>query len=153
MTRLGIISDTHGLLRPEAVTALQGSDTIVHAGDVGNEDILPALRDIAPVYAVRGNVDKGAWAQALPLTEAFEVEESAIYVYHGHLPIKLDPAAGGFNVVISGHSHQPLVEQRGSVLYVNPGSAGRKRFKLPVSLARLTVVGKDAEAELIYLEV
>ena len=151
MTHLGIISDTHGLLRLEAIDVLKSSDLIVHAGDVGSGDILPALRDIAPVYAVRGNVDNGAWAQALPLTEAFEVEKSAVYVYHGHLPLELDPAAGGFNVVISGHSHQPSIEQRGNVLYINPGSAGRKRFKLPVSLAKLTVAGSEVQAELVYL--
>ena len=148
MTRVGIISDTHGLLRPEAVSVLQGSDLIVHAGDVGAEKIIPTLRELAPVYAVRGNVDKG---QQLPLSEAFVVEESAVYVHHGHRPLELDPVAGGFGVVISGHSHQPLIEKRDGVLYVNPGSAGRRRFRLPVSLAQLTVKGSEVQAELVYL--
>ena len=153
MKRVGIISDTHGLLRPEAVDALQGSDIIIHAGDMGGEDIIPTLENIAPVHAVRGNVDNGAWARRYPLTEALELENVALYIFHGHLEIDIDPAAGSFNVVIQGHSHIPLIKTENGVLYVNPGSAGRKRFSLPVTLATLTLDNGQAEAELIDLEV
>ncbi len=152
MTRVGVISDTHGLLRPEVVAALRGSEIIVHAGDVGSESILPALRELAPVHAVRGNVDTGAWAYALPLTVTLEVEGIALFVHHGHLGLEAD-ALHGSGVVVSGHSHRPGIEKRGGVLYLNPGSAGRKRFDLPVSLARLVVKGDRAEAELVRLEV
>ena len=149
MTRVGVISDTHGLLRPEAVEALRGSDFIVHAGDVGSADVLPALRGLAPVTAVRGNVDTGAWAHALPLTAELEVEGVSVLVYHGHLG--LEASTRDYQAVVSGHSHRPGIETRASVLYLNPGSAGRKRFRLPVSLARLTVDGHKVTAELVYL--
>ena len=153
MTRVGVISDTHGLLRPEAVEALRSSDLIIHAGDVGGESILPALRDIAPVYAVRGNVDTGAWAYALPLTFKLEVEQLTLFVYHGHLALETSVSLQDYGVVISGHSHRPEIEKREGVLNLNPGSAGRRRFKLPVTLTRLVIDGRRAEAELVRLEV
>ena len=152
MKRVGVISDTHGLLRPEAVEVLRGSDLIIHAGDVGSETILPALRSIAPIHAVRGNVDAGAWAHGLPVTATLEVERVTLFVYHGHLRLEPHIDLQAYGVVISGHSHQPSIETRKGVLYLNPGSAGRKRFRLPVTLARLVVDGSKVEAELVGLE-
>jgi putative phosphoesterase len=137
MAIVGLISDTHGLLRPEAVRALEGSDLIIHAGDVGSPAILDALRAVAPVVAVRGNVDTAAWATHLPATAVAEAGGTLIYVLHDLNELDLDPAAAGFGVVVSGHSHQPGHAERAGVLYVNPGSAGRRRFKLPVTVARL----------------
>jgi putative phosphoesterase len=134
---IGLISDTHGLLREEAVTALAGCELIVHAGDVGQPEILDRLRAIAPLVAVRGNIDKGAWAQALPETAAAEHAGVSLYVLHDVHALDLNPAAGGFDVVVSGHSHQPSQSVRNGVLYVNPGSAGPRRFKLPITIARL----------------
>jgi len=136
---LGLISDTHGLMREEALRALQGSDQIIHAGDVGRPEILDALRGIAPVVAVRGNIDKGPWASVLPATAVAEAGDARIYVLHDIHDLDLDPAAAGFDVVVSGHSHQPGAIERGGVLYVNPGSAGPRRFRLPVTVARLEV--------------
>ena len=150
---LGIISDTHGLMRPEAVEALNGVGTIIHAGDIGTPEILEALHAIAPVVAVRGNNDKGGWAQALPETEVVEVGGVALYVLHDVKTLDLDPAAAGFRAVISGHSHQPAMTTRQGVLYLNPGSAGPRRFKLPISVARLTVRGDTLDAELVELAV
>ena len=150
--KLGVISDTHGLLRPEALKVLRGSDLIVHAGDIGKASIVQALEEIAPLRAVRGNVDKGAWAERFPLEDVFEVEGVTFYVYHGHLEPKLSAAAAGFGVVISGHSHVAGLETRGNALYLNPGSAGPKRFKLAVSLANVTVEAGKAQAELVYLD-
>jgi putative phosphoesterase len=141
-TRVGVISDTHGLLRPEALRALEGVQLIVHAGDVGRAGILADLGRIAPVTAVRGNVDYGPWADALPLTEVVGVESSCLYVLHDLGELDLDPTAAGFHAVISGHSHVPLAETRSGVLFLNPGSAGPRRFKLPISLAILTVDGE-----------
>ena len=134
---VGLISDTHGLLRPEALRALEGSDLIIHAGDVGKPEILDDLRALAPVVAVRGNVDRGEWASALPLTAAAEAGPAVIYVLHDVQQLDLDPAAAGFHVVVSGHSHKPSRTERGGVLYINPGSAGPRRFKLPLTVARL----------------
>ena len=136
---MGVISDTHGLLRPEAVAALEGSDLIVHAGDVGAPEVLEVLRRIAPVFAVRGNNDRGPWASALPTTEVVEVDGLLLYVLHDLHELDLDPAAAGFSAVIAGHSHQPRAETRGGVLYLNPGSAGPRRFTLPIALARLHI--------------
>ena len=150
MTRIGVISDTHGLLRPEALEVLRGSDLIVHAGDVGSDSLLPALRDLAPVTAVRGNVDTAAWGYAFPLTATVEVEGVRVFVYHGHTGLE-GVDLQNYDVVISGHSHRPGIETSTGVLYLNPGSAGRKRFRLPVSLARLVVDGDKATAELVYL--
>jgi uncharacterized protein len=134
---VGLISDTHGLLRPEALCALDGSDLIIHAGDVGKPEILDALRALAPVVAVRGNIDRGEWASTLPLTAVAEAGPAAIYVLHDIHQLDLDPAAAGFHIVISGHSHKPSRTERGGVLYINPGSAGPRRFKLPLTIARL----------------
>ena len=153
MLRIGLISDTHGLLRPEALAFLRGSELIIHGGDIGDADILEQLRAIAPVTAVRGNNDRDRWADALHETEVLEVGESIIYVVHNIAELDVDPAAAGFHVVVSGHSHKPSVQQRDGVLYVNPGSAGPRRFKLPVSVAQLMVVGTSIEARVVELDV
>lgn len=139
MVNLGIISDTHGLLRPEARYALQGSDMIIHAGDVGGPEVLDGLRSIAPTIAVRGNVDREGWARKLPLTEVVSAGGLQLYVLHDLSQLDLDPKAAGFSAVISGHSHRPHAEMRDGVLYLNPGSAGRRRFDLPTTLAVLKV--------------
>jgi len=153
MARVGIISDTHGLLRPEAAEFLRGSDFLVHGGDIGNEDILKDLASLAPVTAVRGNNDEGPWAETLAHSEVIQVEGVFIYVIHNIAEMDLDPAAGGFHVVVSGHSHKPSVERRGGVLYVNPGSAGPRRFKLPIAVAELTVSGSSVRARVVELEI
>jgi len=134
---IGLISDTHGLLRPEAVAALRGAEQIIHAGDVGRQEILDELRAIAPVTAVRGNIDKGAWASRLPPTAIVQAALTRIYVLHDVKELDLDPAAAGFGIVVSGHSHKHRQSERDGVLYVNPGSAGPRRFRLPITLARL----------------
>lgn len=151
MTRVGVIADTHGLLRAEALAALAGSNLILHAGDMGSSDIIPALESIAPVRAVRGNVDGSAATFKYPLTEALEVENISIVMYHGHEPLGIDPLAGGFALVISGHSHRPELREENGVTFLNPGSAGPKRFSLPVCLARVTIDGSTISAELVYL--
>ena len=148
---VGIISDTHGLLRPEAAAALRGSDHIIHAGDIGPPEILESLRKIAPVSAVRGNIDKAAWARTLPETEVVEIAGLSIYVLHDLASLNLNPKAAGFHAVISGHSHVPGQETRDGVLYFNPGSAGPRRFRLPVSLGKLRVSAGVVRAELIPL--
>jgi uncharacterized protein len=150
---LGIISDTHGLMRPEAIKAIEGVKMIIHAGDVGTPEVLDALRAIAPVVAVRGNNDKGEWAHALPETEVVEVGDIALYVLHDVKTLDLDPVAAGFQAVISGHSHQPATANRQGVLFLNPGSAGPRRFKLPVSVARLIIRGDTLDAQLVELAV
>ena len=139
MKTIGLISDTHGLLRPEAVRALAGVSHIIHAGDIGGAEVLEELRKIAPVYAVRGNNDKGPWAAALPLYEALDLEGVSIHVLHDLKEIDLDPKAAGFEVVVSGHSHKPIVDERDGVTFVNPGSAGPRRFKLPVTVGYLDI--------------
>jgi putative phosphoesterase len=147
---IGIISDTHGLLRPEAVKALHGVDRILHGGDVGDASVLEGLRKTAPVVAVRGNNDKGAWADELPQWEVVELEDVFVYLIHDLKEMDIVPA-GNFQVVVSGHSHKPsVVEQRG-VLYVNPGSAGPQRFTLPISIALLTIEGGEPSAEIVEL--
>jgi putative phosphoesterase len=148
---VGVISDTHGLVRPEALEALRGSELIIHAGDVGGPEVIEALRRVAPVVAVRGNNDRGEWAEALPEYEATQFGGTFIYVLHDLKELDIAPAAAGFRVVVSGHSHKPLAEERRGVLYLNPGSAGPRRFKLPVTVARLTIGGGDASAEIINL--
>lgn len=153
MTTVGVISDTHGLLRPEAVEALRGSEIIIHAGDVGDPDILKNLNAIAPVKAVRGNVDRESWARKLPLTEVVEVDHVSIYVLHNLQELELTPNTAGFAVVVSGHSHVPEQETRDGVLYFNPGSAGPRRFKLPVSVGKLTVDGDRLKSEIITLKI
>jgi putative phosphoesterase len=150
---VGVISDTHGLLRPEAVAALQGVERIVHAGDIGSPDVLTALERIAPVAAVRGNNDRERWAAAIPETEVVQIGGVALYVLHDLHALDLDPRAAGFAAVIAGHSHRPRLQERDGVLYLNPGSAGPRRFTLPISLARLTVAGPRVRAELLTLEV
>jgi putative phosphoesterase len=150
-TLIGLISDTHGLLREEALRALEGSELIIHAGDVGKPEILSALEALAPVVAVRGNIDRGAWASKLPVTAVAEAGAANVYVTHDVHELDLDPAAAGFHIVISGHSHQPAREERGGVLYINPGSAGPRRFRLPVTVARLDLSQKPWKADLIDL--
>ena len=148
---IGVISDTHGLLRPQALDALRGCDLIIHAGDVGSPDILAPLRALAPTHAVRGNVDKGPWADRLPMTEIVDVGGLSIYVLHIIADLDLDPPTAGFAAVIYGHSHQPSIETRDGVLYLNPGSAGPRRFNLPISLARITIAGTTLTPQLITL--
>ena len=150
---VGVISDTHGLLRPEALAALQGSDLIVHAGDVGAPGILERLRTLAPTWAVRGNVDTQPWATALPATDVVAAGALQLYVLHDLASLDLDPAAAGIAAVISGHSHRPAAEVLDGVLYLNPGSAGPRRFTLPISLARLHVSGTRLRHEIIELQV
>ncbi len=153
MQHIGVISDTHGLLRPQAVAALRGCSPIIHAGDIGRPEILDELRHLAPVFAVRGNVDKGPWAMQLPETEIVTVEDFWLYVLHDLNALDLEPATAGFHAVITGHSHQPKIETKDGVLYLNPGSAGPRRFDLPVSVGRLILSGTDMRAEIINLEV
>ena len=148
---VGLISDTHGLLRPEAVDALRGSDFIVHAGDIGDPQVLRALSQLAPVTAVRGNVDRGSWASSLPETEVLKAGTALIFVLHNIAELDLDPAAAGFRAVISGHSHRPEQREQGGVLFVNPGSAGPRRFTLPVAVGSLLVRGDRITADLIEL--
>jgi uncharacterized protein len=149
---VGVISDTHGLLRPGALAALRGCELIVHAGDIGKLEVLAGLRALAPVMAVRGNVDHDTWNEDLPETRIVQAGEVYLYVLHDFHALDLDPAAGGFSAVISGHSHKPSVQERGGVLYLNPGSAGSRRFTLPVTLALLHVHGHDLQAEIVSLE-
>ena len=144
-----VISDTHGLLRPEAVAALQDSQHIIHAGDVGAPEILEELASIAPVTAIRGNVDKGAWARKLPETEVVEIAGISIYVLHDVAKLDLKPEAAGFDIVVYGHSHVPKQEKLSGVLYFNPGSAGPRRFKLPVTIGKLTISEGKVRGEII----
>jgi len=149
--RIGVISDTHGLLRPQALAALRGSDHIVHAGDIGDASILAALREIAPLTAVRGNNDRAAWAAGLPETAVLEIGDMRIGVVHDLGAAAFD-AAAGVQVIVSGHSHKPLVQERAGVLFVNPGSAGPRRFRLPIAVAELLVSGGSASARIELLE-
>lgn len=137
ITRVGLISDTHGLLRGAAVEALRGSDLIIHAGDVGKPEILTELERIAPVTAIRGNIDHGAWAQKLPPTAVVEAGSAQIYVIHDVHELDLNPRTSGIQIVVSGHSHKPSRTENDGVLYINPGSAGPRRFRLPITVARL----------------
>ena len=148
---IGVISDTHGLLRPEALAALQGSDYIIHAGDIEDPEILDRLNEIAPVTAVRGNVDYGPWADKIPETNVLEAEGVSIYVLHVLDQLELKPEAAGFAAVIYGHSHIPKQETKSGVLYFNPGSAGPRRFSLPVSVGKLIVRGRQIQAEILNL--
>jgi uncharacterized protein len=152
MTVVGVISDTHGLLRAEAVDALRGSDRIIHAGDVGTADVLAQLEKIAPVTAVRGNVD-GEWADGIPYSQLVEIETVSIYVLHILQELDLKPEAAGFGVVVYGHSHVPKREIKNGVLYFNPGSAGPRRFNRPVSVGRLRIEGAKVSGEIMDLKV
>jgi putative phosphoesterase len=151
--RIGVVSDTHGLLRPAALKALQGAEHILHAGDVGNPDILDALRAIAPVTAIRGNIDEGGPCNHLPPTELVELGGRSIYMLHDVKKLDLNPEAAGIAAVVFGHSHKPLVESRRDVLFLNPGSAGPRRFELPVTLAWLKIEANDVGARIVYLDV
>jgi putative phosphoesterase len=150
---IGIISDTHGLVRPQALEALKDVDMILHAGDIGSQDVLDTLNEIAPVVAVRGNNDKADWARSLPDWEVVEVGAVSIYMLHDVKAIDISPSGAGFQVVVSGHSHRPAVAEQRGVLYVNPGSAGPRRFTLPVSLAHLHVASEKVHAQIIELAV
>src|ERR1700722_4127247 len=150
-TQIGLISDTHSLLRPAALQALQGCHLILHAGDVGSPEILANLRTIAPVVAIRGNVDPEFWASALPETEVVTAAGVIFYMLHDVARLDVDPQAAGFSIVLSGHSHKPMQEFRGKVLYLNPGSAGPRRFTLPVTVARLDLKSKPLRADIIPL--
>jgi putative phosphoesterase len=153
MLEIAVLSDTHGLLRPEVVAALEGTERILHSGDVGDPAILEALREIAPVTAVRGNVDRGAWAEKLPETAVVELPGGAfLYVLHVLDELDLDPVAAGFTAVVYGHSHRPSVSRRRGVWYLNPGSVGPRRFSLPISLLRVIVRGTTLEPELLTLD-
>lgn len=148
---IGVISDTHGLLRPEAKEALQGVDLILHAGDIGKPQVLEELKNIAPVIAVRGNVDTGHWAEAIPESKTFEIGVISIYMLHNVKELDIDSSFSGCKVVISGHSHKPSVQEIRGVLFINPGSAGPRRFKLPVSVAHLRISEERVDAQLIEL--
>jgi len=152
MVRIGLISDTHGLLRPEAVSFLRGCDHIVHGGDIGHAEILIQLSALAPVTAVRGNNDNGPWAERLAQTEFVQIGEIFVYALHDIAQLDIEPGGAGVHVVVSGHSHKPSVEQRDGVLYVNPGSAGPRRFSLPISVAELVVEGSAVSARLVELD-
>jgi putative phosphoesterase len=151
VTSIGLISDTHGLLREEALRALEGSELIIHAGDVGNPEIIETLRAIAPVIAVRGNVDTEGWASALSETEVVETGAATIFVLHDAHALDLNPAAAGFHIIVSGHSHKPSRTEHDGVLYINPGSAGPRRFQLPVTIARLNLAQTPWNVEFIDL--
>jgi hypothetical protein len=148
---IGLISDTHGLLRPEAVAALAGSDFIIHAGDIGHPEVLEGLARLAPVTAIRGNVDRGDWAAGLPPTDVLDAGGTYLYVVHNLAELDLDPAAAGFQMVVSGHSHQPAVREKDGVLYINPGSAGPRRFSLPVAVGRVRIADGRIVPELMEL--
>ena len=151
-TRIGLISDTHGLLREEALQALSGLELIVHAGDVGDAEILEKLRELAPVVAVRGNVDTGSWALSLLETAVAEGSTASIYALHDVNALDLDPVAAGFRIVVSGHSHKPGRRENKGVLYINPGSAGPRRFRLPITVARLNLGVRPWALEFVDLE-
>jgi putative phosphoesterase len=151
-TVIGVVSDTHGLLRPEALKHLNGVDRIIHAGDIGAPNVLEKLQTLAPVDAVRGNNDKGAWAEAIPETLLLEIRGHQVHVLHDLKQIDLSPSAAGLSVVISGHSHKPVVEERDGVLFINPGSLGPRRFRLPIALAKLYITAESVRGEIIELK-
>jgi len=152
MHRLGLISDTHGLLRPEAKLFLQGSDHIIHGGDIGHAEIIEELATLAPVTAVRGNVDTAAWTESLRETETLQIGDLIVYVIHDLARLAIEPHAAGVRVVVSGHSHKPRVVEKDGVLYVNPGSAGPRRFSLPIAVGELLVTGNSVSARIVQLE-
>lgn len=150
---VGVISDTHGLLRPEALDALRGSDLIIHAGDVGKPEVIARLGEVAPLHVVCGNIDNGSWAAALPQTELVEVGGHRFFVLHDIAQLDVDPVAAGFAAVVFGHSHRPSIETRNGVLFLNPGSAGPRRFKLPITVARVKTSGRHIRADIVDLGV
>ena len=150
---IGLISDTHGLMRPEALAALKGAELIIHAGDVGRPEILDALQSVAPTVAIRGNIDKDPPCSSLPPTEIVEAGPTLIYILHDVNDLDLDPVAAGFQIVVSGHSHKPSQTERKGVLYINPGSAGPRRFRLPITVARLDLSSLPLQAKIIELPV
>jgi uncharacterized protein len=150
--RVGLISDTHGLLRPEALVFLESCDHIIHAGDICDDSVLQAIARLAPLTAVRGNNDKGSWADLLAETELVKIGDAYVYVIHDLAALDIDPEAAGVQVVISGHSHQPKIESRDGVLFVNPGSAGPRRFRLPITVAELSIVDGIVSARIVALE-
>jgi uncharacterized protein len=152
MFRVGLISDTHGILRPEARAFLRGCDHILHGGDIGGPDILQQLSAIATTTAVRGNNDKGSWAGSLSEMEVVQFGEVFVYVIHDLAHLDIEPKAAGVSVVVSGHSHRPLIQERDDVLYVNPGSAGPRRFKLPIAIGELNIVGNSITPRIVTLE-
>ncbi|QTA91389.1 metallophosphoesterase family protein [Desulfonema magnum] len=149
---VGVISDTHGLLRPGIAKIFNGTDLIIHAGDVDRPNILEALREIAPVTAVRGNMDYGEWANKLPVTEIIEIGNVCLYMFHNPYQLDLDPGAAGFAAVINGHTHNPFVEKKNGVLFLNPGSAGPKRGDYPVTVSLLHIRGSDLDAQIIQMD-
>ena len=151
--RIGVISDTHGLLRPEALNALKGSKLIIHAGDIGKPEVLAALKSIAPVVAIRGNNDREAWAKKIPDILELRVNGVGLYVIHNVHELEIDPVANGFHAVISGHSHKPSITNHDGMMFVNPGSAGPRRFKLPVSVAQLAIQRQQLRAAIIELKI
>ena len=154
MTVVGVISDTHGLLRPEAVAALQGCGLILHAGDIGAPEVLEALRRLAPVHAIRGNIDEGSeWAADIPPTRELDIEGRRVYMLHDLNRLDIDPRDAGIDIVISGHSHAPHINEDGGLLHINPGSAGPRRFSLPVSVALLEITADGIDARIVQLDV
>lgn len=150
---VGVISDTHGLLRPQAIAALRGADLIIHAGDVGKPEVIERLGNLAPTFVVRGNIDTDQWAARLPLTERVAAGALRFFVLHEIGQLDFDPSAAGFAAVVFGHSHRPSIEMRGEVLFLNPGSAGPRRFKLPVTVARVRASGRHLYPEIVDLQV
>jgi len=151
--RVGLISDTHGLVRPEALAALEGSELIIHAGDIGKAEVLTSLKAIAPVIAIRGNNDRDAWAKKIPAVLTVQINGIAIRVIHNVNVLEADPITEGFRAVVSGHSHKPGVETREEILFINPGSAGPRRFKLPVAVGKLRITSGNVTAEIIELKI
>ena len=151
--RVGVISDTHGLVRPEAIRALQGSDIIIYDGDIGKAEVIQRLREVAPTFVVRGNNDKGPWAAGLPVSQVVEAGELRLFVLHEISQLDRDPTVAGFAAVVSGHSHRPSIQFRDGVLYLNPGSAGPRRFTLPVAVARIDISGRQIRPAIVELQV
>lgn len=152
MPRVGIISDTHGLLRPEVIDRLQGVDRILHAGDVVGIDVIETLQSISPVHAVRGNCDNGEWSMQFPKTDYITIGPASIYLLHILYDIDIAPGAAGVNIIVSGHTHKPLVEEKGGVIYINPGSCGPRRFSLPISMAIMEIEGNQCKVELFQID-
>jgi putative phosphoesterase len=150
---IGLISDTHGLMRPEALVALKGVDVIIHAGDIGKPEVIAQLKAIAPVVSIRGNNDTGAWAKSLPENKSLKIGSTRLFVIHDVKELEFDPAARGYQVVVSGHSHKPSVTERDGVVFVNPGSAGPRRFRLPVVVAKLAIIGRKVTARIVELAI